>query len=98
MAANDYTAGSALSGFTDFFGTAIDKLGPIATTIYTTKAQADAAKAQAKAQAESAASAPKTPVPAAAASGGGFPPPYVLYGVGGAVGRGVIIWAATRKG
>ena len=97
MAVTDQTAGSFMSGFSDFFGTAIDKLGPLATTIYTTKTQADAAKAQAKAQANAVTSAPKTAVTSSTASGGGFPPQYVLYGVVGAVGLGVIIWAATRR-
>lgn len=90
--------GGAFSGLFDSVGSFLRDAAPAAADYFVAKEQAKAAEAAAKAQAEAAKLAAKANGTASGSpGGGGFPPQYILYGVAGAIGLGVIYWAATRK-
>lgn len=105
MTTTTTTAPSFLAGVDDFLGGVLNSnTAQGVLDIYKQKTAADIARDKAKADAAADAARMKAAQLAASGGtatggtpGGGFPTKYVLYGVAGALGLGLVIWAATRR-
>lgn len=99
------TNNSWFSGIWEGAGDFAGKVADTGLDYLKAKAQAELAEKARKEEAKVAAEMAKTQaktggvvVPTGGDAAGGIPSKYILIGVAGALGLGLVIWAATRKG